>query len=99
MQEPAKFLIKKSGGYIVKWLIEGAKKAIDNNFRLKNPKVVQDAVENYRQDNDWMTHFLDDCCDFAKNMKQVQANFIRNIVPIVSVWVILREAQQSFTMP
>ena len=69
----SEFLIKKSGGYIVKWLIEGAKKAIDNHFKIKNPKVVQDAIEKYKQDNDWMTHFLDG--------------------------VILREAQQSFTMP
>ena len=66
----SEFLIKKSGGYIVKWLIEGAKKAIDNHFKLKNPKVVQDAIEKYKQDNDWMTHFLDACCELGTGLEE-----------------------------
>ena len=66
----SEFLIKKSGGYIVKWLIEGAKKAIDNHFKLKNPKVVQDAIEKYKQDNDWMSHFLDACCELGTGLEE-----------------------------
>ena len=66
----SEFLIKKSGSYIVKWLIEGAKKAIDNNFRLKNPKVVQDAIDKYKQDNDWMSHFLDACCELGTGLEE-----------------------------
>lgn len=66
----SEFLIKKSGGYIVKWLIEGAKKAIDNHFKIKNPKVVQDAIEKYKQDNDWMTHFLEACCELGTGLEE-----------------------------
>ena len=66
----SEFLIKKSGGYIVKWLIEGAKKAIDNHFKLKNPKVVQDAIEKYKQDNDWMAHFLEACCELGTGLEE-----------------------------
>lgn len=66
----SEFLIKNSGGYIVKWLIEGAKKAIDNHFKLKNPKVVQEAIDKYRQDNDWMTHFLDACCELGTGLEE-----------------------------
>ena len=66
----SEFLIRNSGGYIVKWLIEGAKKAIDNNFRIINPKVVQEAIDKYRNDNDWMSHFLDDCCELGTGLEE-----------------------------
>ena len=66
----SEFLIKKSGGYIVKWLIEGAKKAIDNHFKIKNPKVVQGAIEKYKQDNDWMSHFLEACCELGTGLEE-----------------------------
>ena len=71
----SEFLIKNSGGYIVKWLIEGAKKAIDNNFKIRNPKVVQDAIDKYKQDNDWMTHFLDDCCELGEEYETGSGKF------------------------
>ena len=66
----SEFLIKKSGEYIVKWLIEGAKKAINKHFKIKNPKVVQDAIEKYKQDNDWMTHFLEACCELGTGLEE-----------------------------
>ena len=66
----SEFLIKKSGGYIVKWLIEGAKKAINNHFKIKNPKVVQGAIEKYKQDNDWMAHFLEACCELGTGLEE-----------------------------
>jgi phage/plasmid-associated DNA primase len=45
------------------WIIEGAQKAIADNFKWKLPKVVQDAIDEYRQSNDWLGQFLVDCCD------------------------------------
>ena len=59
----------------MKWLIEGAKKAIDNNFKIRNPKVVQDAIDKYKQDNDWMTHFLDDCCELGEEYETGSGKF------------------------
>lgn len=45
------------------WIIEGAKKAIAADFRIQEPKVVQDAIQAYREDNDWLGQFIDECCE------------------------------------
>lgn len=59
----ADFLYEKAGGYILKWVIEGAKKAIDANFKTALPKCVQEAIKAYREENDWLGHFIEECCD------------------------------------
>jgi len=59
----ADFLYEKAGGYILKWVIEGAKKAIDAGFKTRLPKCVQDAINAYREENDWLGHFISECCD------------------------------------
>ncbi|GAX48509.1 hypothetical protein RsY01_2138 [Lactococcus reticulitermitis] len=28
--------------------------------------MVQNAINTYKNDNDWLTHFLDDCCEISK---------------------------------
>ena len=62
----ADYLYEHAGTFIMSWIIEGAKKAYDLDFKVKLPKVVEDAIEAYREDNDWMGHFLADCCDIDK---------------------------------
>lgn len=62
----ADYLYEHAGSFIMKWIIEGAKKAIDLDFKTKFPKVVEDAIEAYREDNDWLGHFLEDCCEVDK---------------------------------
>ena len=62
----ADYLYEHAGSFIMSWIIEGAKKACDMDFKVKIPKVVEDAIEAYREDNDWMGHFLADCCDIDK---------------------------------
>ena len=47
----------------MKWIIEGAGKAIAADFKTQLPKVVQEAINKYREDNNWMGQFIDDCCD------------------------------------
>ena len=59
----ADFLYEKAGGYILKWVIEGAKKAIDANFKTTFPRCVQEAIKAYREENDWLGHFIEECCD------------------------------------
>lgn len=56
-------LLKNAGPYILSWIIEGARKVIHNNFKLALPQCVKEAIEAYRSDNDWLGHFLDECCD------------------------------------
>ena len=59
----ADYLVEKAGGAILKWIIEGAKQVIDAKFQIPIPPVVAQAVENYRDSNDWLRRFLDERCD------------------------------------
>lgn len=47
----------------MKWIIEGAESAIRKGFKFDEPQAVRDAVEKYREDNDWLGQFLEDHCD------------------------------------
>lgn len=62
----ADYLYENAGSYIMTWIIEGAQKAIKANFKISMPSVVSDAIEAYREENDWLGHFLDECCDVDK---------------------------------
>ena len=64
------FLLKNAGPYIVSWIIEGAKKAIEADFRIPLPKVVREAIESYRSDNDWLGHFIDECCELDDTFQE-----------------------------
>ncbi|MCR5488367.1 MAG: DUF5906 domain-containing protein [Lachnospiraceae bacterium] len=59
----ADYLVENAGGAILRWIIEGAQKAIQKEFKLSTPQCVQDAVAAYREDNDWFGHFIAECCD------------------------------------
>lgn len=59
----ADYLFDNAGEYVMTWIIEGAKKAIDADFKTKTPKIVEDAIQAYREDNDWLGQFMDECCD------------------------------------
>lgn len=59
----ADYLVEKAGGAILKWIIEGAKQVINARFQISIPPVVAQAVEYYRDSNDWLRNFLDECCD------------------------------------
>ena len=64
------YLLKNAGPYITAWIIEGAKKAIDADFKIPLPKVVRDAIESYRSDNDWLGHFIDECCELDDTFQE-----------------------------
>lgn len=57
------FLAEHAGGYVLAWIIEGAKMAIEADYHIPKPKVVEDAVAEYREMNDWLGHFLEECCE------------------------------------
>ncbi|MDD2978817.1 MAG: phage/plasmid primase, P4 family [Hespellia sp.] len=57
------YLFENAGGAILTWIIEGAKKAIDAGFKTPLPKCVSDAIQAYREDNDWLGHFIAECCE------------------------------------
>lgn len=66
----ADYLVRNAGEYIVKWLIEGAEKIIKNEFKLAFPNAVENAINVYKSDNDWLTHFFDDCCEIGNAFEE-----------------------------
>ena len=62
----ADYLYEKAGGAILTWIIEGACRVIAKDYHIEQPKVVQDAIARYRENNDWLSHFLADCCEVDK---------------------------------
>lgn len=54
----ADYLVSEAAPSIMAWIIEGAKKAISRNFHIPAPACVEDAIKSYREDNDWLGHFL-----------------------------------------
>ena len=59
----ADYLYEKAGGAVLSWIIDGAKRVIDNKYHIAEPQVVTDAIARYRDSNDWLAHFLNDCCE------------------------------------
>ena len=63
----ADYLYDKAGSAILTWIIEGAKRVIDKDYHIDQPQVVGDAIARYRENNDWLAHFLDECCEVDKS--------------------------------
>ena len=69
------FLFKTAGGAVLSWIIEGAKRVIANDYKIVQPKVVQDAIQKYKENNDWLAHFLDDCCEMGDDFEAKSGEF------------------------
>ena len=90
----ADYLYENAGEYVLKWIIEGAGKAMKLDFKIPLPKVVEDAIARYREDNDWLGQFLDDCCELdesftAKSGELYQAYRSYFVVFIVSFLLVV----------
>ncbi|HEM6128876.1 TPA: DNA primase [Streptococcus suis] len=66
----ADYLYEEASEAIMSWIIEGAEKAINANFKLTLPKVVAQSVSAYREANDWMGQFLGDCCEIGDQLTE-----------------------------
>lgn len=66
----ADYLYTESGPAILAWIIEGAEKAIASNFHMSVPKVVQEAIDAYREENDWLGQFLEEYCDVDPSLSE-----------------------------
>ena len=64
------YLIDNAGGAVLSWLIEGAKKVIDADFKVNRPQCVLDAIGAYRDGNDWLGIFINDCCEVDKSYQE-----------------------------
>ena len=59
----ADYLVENAAPFVMAWIIEGAEKAIGRNFHIPAPACVKEAINKYKSDNDWLAHFLNDCCE------------------------------------
>lgn len=64
----ADYLVKKAGGAILSWIMDGAKRIIEKDFKTALPGPVNDAILKYREENDWMGHFLEECCEVGNGL-------------------------------
>ena len=71
----ADYLYEKCGSAIMKWIIEGAEKVSKSDHKVDDPKCVRDAVAAYREDNDWLGHFIADCCEVGDDLEEKSGEF------------------------
>lgn len=55
-------LVNEAGPAILAWAIQGAMMFAENGYRLPSPEVVEEATEEYRQRENWLENFLEECC-------------------------------------
>lgn len=61
----AETVIASEGEGILSWVIEGARKFIQNGCKLLDPQVVTQATEDYRDNEDVIANFLGECCELG----------------------------------
>ena len=52
------YLVENCGGAILSWIIEGAQKYIQNDYKLIIPVEIRAAMKRYQEENDWATDFF-----------------------------------------
>ena len=65
----AQHLYEHAGGAVLSWMIEGARRFIAAQYKIELPACVDAAIQTYREDNDWLTGFLEECCEKGANFK------------------------------
>ena len=71
----ADYLFENAGPAILAWIIEGAQKAVAQNFKTDPPQCVKDAVQAYREDNDWLGRYIDECCEVDISYQEKSGEF------------------------
>lgn len=64
------YLYQNAGESILTWVIEGAKKVIDLDYKVPTPATVQKAIDDYRNQNDWFGNFLDERCEVGNGYRE-----------------------------
>jgi len=70
---PRKLQAEASG--ILNWMLDGLCDYLMNGIHM--PHVVADATAKYRQEQDVLQHFLDDCCEVSPNARVGKAELYR----------------------
>ena len=65
----ADHLFQNASEAVMAWMIEGAQEAIELGFKIPLPERVQRAIAVYREQNDWLNHFLTECCEIGAGLE------------------------------
>ena len=71
----ADHLFQQCGGAVLSWIIEGAKRFIANGGDIVPAKCVEEAINQYKKENDWLSRFIDECCEVEPNYTQRGGEF------------------------
>ena len=71
----ADYLYAKAGGAILKWIMAGAKRVIERDYHVVKPAVVEEATRKYRENNDWLSQFFEECCVIDPDAKAKSGEF------------------------
>lgn len=71
----ADYLYDHAGPAILAWMIEGARSVIDANFHISQPECVREATALYRENSDWLDHFLYECCEVGDAYQTASGDF------------------------
>ncbi len=63
------YLVQNAGEAVMQWIIEGAEKVIAREFSIPVPECVKNAISAYRDNNDWLSLFLEECCEVGQDYK------------------------------
>ena len=72
------YLIENCGEAVLSWVVEGAKSIIDKKYKLTQPECVINAISSYRDDNDWLNHFLCDRCETGDSLIEKSGELYTN---------------------
>ena len=64
------YLYDNAGDSILAWVIEGAMKVIALDYQIPVPACVKLAIDEYRSQNDWFGHFIEDKCEVDDSFKE-----------------------------
>ena len=62
-------MVQNAGEAVMQWIIEGAEKVIAREFSIPVPECVKNAISTYRDNNDWLSLFLEECCEVGQDYK------------------------------
>lgn len=71
----ADYLYDNAGPAILAWMIEGAQKIIAADFHIEQPECVREATALYRENSDWLEHFISECCEIGDTYSTPSGEF------------------------
>lgn len=63
IKDYAAYLYDNAKGAILSWIIEGARQAIQADYKLPIPEAIAKETGKYREENNWARHFIEMACE------------------------------------